>query len=748
MATLDQAVETAQLWGTFESVRDHLFDQFRDPPYEPDTGLSLPELERQVEAYLQAHVDAPRVLQKAHVYRLIVTQAQICIDPEDWFVDKLNHGHILRELGERWLREAQAGPIAEEAHWFDRALEMGLCKGGLDTGHISPGWDKMFAKGLSGLLDEARHKRDALGVDITEAQAAFYEAVEIVYEATLRLGRRFADLARRMVRQDPAHAPRLLAIAETCGRVPAHAPQTLHQALQFHWLMHELIEMEGELVRSAGHFDRHMLPYYRADLAAGRLTCEQAIELIQFFWYKHHARTQGVHNGKNFVFAGQYADGSEVVNELTYVGLDAYERLRTPDPKLSVRFTPQTPDALYRRVAELIRSGLNAFVLMNDVPAVEALIKRGKTLEDARSYLPIGCYEPAVDGKETGCTMNLTLNLAKAVEFALHDGRDPLTGEQVGPHTGDPLEFGSFEALFAAYSAQIAFLLERCMAYIRAHERQWSCINPSPLLAATIDDCLTLGKDVGQGGAHYNSTGFVGMALANTCDSLLALKRTVYDDRRHTMAEMLDALAHDYAGYEAMRLYLLNRVPKWGNGDPEADALARRIADHYCAHVHTLRNERGGGAQAALFSLVAQWTLGRETGALPDGRKAREPLAGGVGAMPGRDKAGVTGLIESVTGLDYRETPNGAVLDVTLHPSAVRGEEGLQAFVDLIKTFMARGGYAVQFNIYDADMLRDAQRHPERHAALQIRVTGWSVFFVTLSQYEQERFIERTQHRL
>jgi len=748
VAIVDSAVATHQLWDTFASVRDRLFDQFQAPPYRPETGLDLPELQAEVERYLRAHADEPRVLQKANVYRLIVTHGRICIDPEDWFVDKLHHGHILRKLSARWMAEAAAGPIATEAGWFDMAWEIGLCRGGLDTGHISPGWDKMFARGLCGLIEEAREKRAALGDSITEAQRAFYEAVEIVYEATVALAKRFADLAREMAIEDPRYAPRLLAIAETCDRVPAHSPRTFYEALQFHWLMHELIEMEGELVRSAGHFDRHMLPYYRADIEAGRLTREQAVELIQFFWFKHYARTRGAQNGKNFCFAGQYADGSEVVNELTYVALEAYERLRTPDPKLSVRFTPRTPDALYRRVAELIRSGLNSFVLMNDVPAVEALVKRGKTWEDARLYLPIGCYEPAVDGKETGCTMNLTINLAKPLELALHNGRDPLSGWQVGLETGDPRSFTSFEELYCAYPAQLDLLLERCMANIRAHEREWPRINPSPLIAGTIDDCLARGKDIGQGGAHYNSTGFVGMALANACDALLALKRAVYDEGRYSMDQVLEALACDYEGHESMRLYLLNRVPKWGNNDPEADALGRRIADHYCAKVHTLRNERGGGAQAALFSLDFQWRLGRNTGALPDGRKARETLAAGVGAMLGRDRTGVTGLIGSVTGLDFSETPNGAVLDITLHPSAVRGEEGLQAFVDLIKTFFAQGGYAVQFNIYDIPMLREAQRHPEQHATLQIRVTGWSVYFVNLSPYEQEQFIARTAHGL
>jgi formate C-acetyltransferase len=289
-------------------------------------------------------------------------------------------------------------------------------------------------------------------------------------------------------------------------------------------------------------------------------------------------------------------------------------------------------------------------------------------------------------------------------------------------------------------------ILTRSAECIRAHERQWPRINPSPLIAGTIDDCLARGKDIGQGGAHYNSVGAVGAALANACDSLLALKQAVYDEGRFTMDEILDALARDFEGYEPMRQYLLNRVPKWGNNDPQADHLARRIADTYCGKIHTFANARGGSFQAALFTLEFQLTFGKVTGALPDGRRARTPLAPGVGSAPGRDRNGVTALMNSVTALDFTETPNGAVLDVMLHPTATRGEEGLDALVTLIKTFFDRGGYAVQFNVLDADTLRDAQRHPEEYASLQVRVTGWSVYFVTLPREKQELYIARNMH--
>ena len=746
MATATNVVERQQVWGTFDRVRDHLMGQFQDVPYASDTGLAPEALRREVETYLEERADQPKVLQKAHVYRIVVTRGQIHVDPADWFADKLNHGGLVKKVRDRWHSEAKTGRIAREHGWFHRMSQLGVVRGGLDMGHISPGWENMFSEGLTSLIERARQgRRDTAAGD---PKAAFYEAVEVVCQATVALSERFADLAEALALDHPEDEERLRAVASTCRRVPAHSPRTFHEAMQFAWLMHEMIEMEGEAVRSMGHFDRTMYPYFRADIDSGRLSREQAKELVKFHWFKYHARTRGVHNGKNFVFGGQSADGAALCNDLTYAALEAYEELDVPDPKLSVRFAPGTPDGLTRRVADLIRRGHNSFVLMNDVPAVEAQVKRGKEPEDARCYLPIGCYEPAVDGKEAGCTMNLVINLAKGIEFVLHDGRDPLSGVQVGPRTGDPRGFDSFESLFDGYARQIEFLVSRSVEYVGAHERAWPEINPSPLIAATIDDCLALGKDIGEGGAHYNSVGCVGVALANACDSLLAIKQAVFEEKRYTMDEVLQAIDCDFEDHESMRQYLLNRVPKWGNNNPEADALAKHIADHYCGFVHTFTNARGGPVQAALFTLTYQWTMGQTTGALPDGRRACSGLAPGVGAMSGRDLNGVTALMRSVAKIDFTETPNGSVLDVMLHPTSVQGEAGLDAMVALINTFFAEGGYAVQFNVCDAETLRDAQRHPEVHASLQIRVTGWSVYFNTLSRFEQDQFIARNFHQI
>lgn len=764
--TLKGAIATtvSTPWGTFEKMRDHLFEQFVAIPFDTGTGVSLEELEEEIETFLKANPDLPRVLQKAEVFRIVLTRGRIAVDPHDWFVDKIDHrfmlntmtperervhGGLVRKLSLQWLDEALEGPLDKDWNWLRRAYEIGQASGpvgGLDRGHLSPGWDKLLARGLNGLLSDVRNARESLGSKASAQQLAFYRAVEIVYTAAIDLAGRFSRLASAMAAEHSQQEQRLRTIASACSNVPANRPRTLHEALQFMWLMHELIEMEGEFVRSMGQFDRTLYPFYRADIDSGRLDREQAKELIKFFWFKWYSRTRGKSNGKNFCFGGQYPDGTEITNDLTYLALEAYEELNTPDPKLSVRFLPGSPEKLYKRVADLVRSGHNSIVLMNDPPAVEALVKRGKSREDARFYLPIGCYEPAVEGKEIGCTMNLTVNLAKGVELALNRGRDPLSSEQVGLDTGDPRQFDGFEDLWRAYTDQMEYFLTRSAECIRAAEKQWPMINPSPLVAATIEDCIARGLDIGQGGAHYNSVGFVGAGLANASDSLLAIKNAVFDERRFSMGDIIEALGRNFDGEERMRQYLLNRVPKWGNNDEDADAMAKRVADFYCSRVHTMENARGGSCQAALFTLVFSMKGGKLTGALPDGRRAHESLAPGMGASYGRDVSGLTALLESAAKIDATLTPNGAVLDVTLHPSAVGGEEGLEALVNLIKTYFSNGGYAIQFNVFDVDTLRDAQQHPEKYASLQIRVTGWSVYFTTLSEAEQNQFIARTTH--
>jgi formate C-acetyltransferase len=319
---------------------------------------------------------------------------------------------------------------------------------------------------------------------------------------------------------------------------------------------------------------------------------------------------------------------------------------------------------------------------------------------------------------------------------------------RLGPETGNPQDFKSFEDFFDAYILQTEYQIERAAECIKEFENYWSYINPSPVLAGTFIDCLKNGRDIGQGGAKYNNTGCMGACLANAADSLLAIKKLVFDEKKCNFDELKKILKDDFKDNEPFRQYILNRIPKWGNNNAEADNMARRVVDFYTDKVNGIKNNRGGEFQASMFTLDYRFRFGKRTGALPDGRKSGVYLAPGINAMTGMDKNGVTGLINSVTKLDFSNIPNGSVTDINLHPTAIEGEDGLNAFVSLIKTYFNNGGFGIQFNIFDTEMLRDAQKHPEKYATMQIRVTGWNVYFVSLSEYEQNQFIEENKHRM
>ncbi len=736
------------IWGCFDRDRKRLEQQYVSPAYDASTGLSPEALEQASEDCLAEYAGHSRVIQKARVAELVLERGCIGVDPLDFFADKLQHGGILRKLQTRWSDEVKLTILPEETAWMAEAVSTGLLEGELDLGHTAAGWTHMLSRGLLGLIEDARRCRAAHRDQLTQEQADFYESVEIVYQAIIAWAGRLAALAREEAAHCPEGSARLLMVAEALEWVPANPPRTLHEALQFTYLLHQAIEMEGEWLRSMGGFDRLYWPYYSADLAAGRLNREQAKELIKYFWTKFFAHTRGVANGKNFYFGGCLEDGSDAVNELSVLALEAYDELDTTDPKLSIRIGHDTPDTFLAQVLKIIRQGKTAFVLVNDDAAIPAIVKHGKTLEEARNYLLIGCYEPAIEGREIACNMSLKINLLKAVELALYNGVDPISGKAIGLATGDPRLMGSYDEFEQAVLSQVNNQVDQATEYIRRFEHHWPQINPSPMLAGSFVDCLEKGRDIGQAGPKYNNTGCMGAGLANIADSLMAVRQVVFEEKRCGMAELIDALDHNFGGYEALHRYLVHRVPKWGNDIAEVDAIAKRVADHYTACVNATPNTRGGWFRASMFTLDYRYRLGKRMGATPDGRPAGQYIAGGVGAMTARDVKGITAQILSVTKLNYTDIPNGSVVDIYLHPSAVQGSDGLSAFLAMVRTYFKLGGFGMQFNVFDSQTLRDAQAHPENYATLQVRVCGWNVYFTSMSPDEQEQYIEANKHLL
>ncbi|HOG50361.1 MAG TPA: pyruvate formate lyase family protein, partial [Lentisphaeria bacterium] len=564
----------------------------------------------------------------------------------------------------------------------------------VDFSHTCPDWQAILKLGFPGLRDRA-----------ASGDTPFHQAAAMTYDGAMILCRRLGAAAG---------LPTLSILAE-------RPPKTLHEAFQLAYLFHDLQEMEGESVRTMGWFDRLYIDFYRNDLAAGILTREQASELIKYFWIGFYAKTEGKLFGKNFCFGPK-------VNELSYLGMEVYHELNTVDPKLSVRLAPDTPNDFLQLTVKNIRDGRNGIVFLNNDLAVNSLIRHGRTPEDAADFIPIGCYEPAVLGKEISISGATHVYLPQVVLLTLAEERDYVTFDEV------------LEAFLERLRQEIDYMVEQQ----RRCERIWPDINPAPFLSGTMAECVTRGRDITAGGARYNTTGCIVNYFADAVDSLAAIEHLVFKTRQCTMAELRQALADNWQGHEELQLKALNRTPKWGNGDDRADRIGVTIAEVAAERLNTTLNARGGRFTAALFGqLVVE--RGRLLGALPSGRLAGTPAAKNLCACIGMDREGITALMNSVLKIDLAQFPNGVCLDLMLHPSAVQGLDGIANLAAIARAFLDSGGSGLQFNIFSAETLRDAQAHPEKYANLQVRVCGWNVRFTDLTPAAQNTFIAQAE---
>ena len=509
-------------------------------------------------------------------------------------------------------------------------------------------------------------------------------------------------------------------------------PETLQQALQLGLLYRHLQEIEGELVRSNGIFDRQYLPFYEKDLAAGRLTEESAQEMLDCFFSRFQAESHGLGAGAPFCFGG-YLPGStkDGCNSLTRLAWNSLRKIGQVDPKFALRVNPDTPPEILQQIAGCIQDGKNATVFVNEIAARNMFLRNGKEESDLANFIPIGCYEPAIMGKELSCTMAGVFNAVKSLELLLHSGKEPET----------------FEEFFQLLQEEIQSTLCRVMEFAREKEKVWNKVNPSPALSGTFRDCMERALDVSAYGAKYNTSGIVFLGLGTLVDSLCAVKYLVYDQKKVSFKELKAILASDWAENELLRQEVIARAPKWGCGDPEADELAVKITSETGKLLLNTPNAKGGHFQMGLWSIDLCMKYGRETGATPDGRRAGTPLAKNSGATIGCDREGIPGLLESAGKLDYSLFSDGSVLDVMLTPRHAAGPEGIKMIIGIIRKFFADGGYAIHFNVLSPETLRAAQKHPEQYQNLQVRLCGWNVRFVDLAAPQQDCLIKEAESR-
>lgn len=703
---------------SFKKLKSKLSRQYENIDFTLSDGLPPEEMRRILDKHFQEHRSEPVIRVRAGLFSLLLQNCRLHVDPDDPFADHMECRDFLDKYREIWRKEYSLAPELEE---LNRTLDKcGAGSAKLDLSHTSPNWTDILELGVTGLRNRAQ---DAAETAFGNARV-FYLAVAEVYEAFRIFILRLAAAARQSAAFETATV--LTALADK-------PPQTLREAFQLAYLYNQLQEVEGELVRAMGHFDGLYYRFYKNDLAAGRLTREQALELIQFFWLKFYSQHQSI--GKNFCLGGDFS------NELSLLGYEAYAGLRLNDPKLSLRVRPDTPDALLQHAARCLKAGLTATVFTNDQVAAAMFRANGKNDSDMRDLVYIGCYEPAVMGHELSCSMEIVFNLAKPVELVLNSGVDPRTGRQIGLKQNLSATYKQFEA---AYFSQMEFLLNKLMELGCAYERTWSKINPSPFLSGTMADCLNSGRDVSEAGLRYNSSGVMCAGIGNAADSLVAVRELVFRRGICSLNELSEALKNNFAGRTDLLRAALN-MPKWGNNDNEVDSIAAKITKFAARLINHTPNTRGGHFQMGLWSIDLNVSMGRRMEALPDGRLAKAPLSRNLSSFPGRSHKGVTSLINSSARLDHTGFPNGSVLDVMLHPSVISGDKGVKIIADIVRSYFKQGGLAIQFNIFDAATLRKAQKEPPKFADLQVRVCGWNVRFVDLDKESQNVFIKQAE---
>ena len=675
------------------------------------------------------------------------------------------------------------------------------------VGHITVQYEKVLAIGYEGIIAEA--KAELAGCRPGDADYAtksrFLEAVILSCEAVILYANRYAVLAEEMAVQcsDEKRKAELLTIASNCRRVPAKGAASFHEACQSFWFVQQLLQMEssGHSI-SPGRFDQYMYPYYEKDIKAGKLTREQAQELIDCIWVKLNDLNKcrdaesakgfaGYSLFQNLIVGGQDAEGKDATNDLSFMCIEASFHVFLPMPSLSIRVWNGSPYDLLIRAAELTRTGIGLPAYYNDEVIIPSLMSRGVTLEEARGYNIIGCVEPQVPGKTMGWHDAAFYNMCRVLELVFTGGMD--CGAQIGPKTQPVEEMTSFEELVEAYKTQMNYFIELLVNADNAIDQAHAERMPLPYLASMVDDCIKRGKPCESGGCIYNFTGPQGFGIANVADALFAIKKLVFEEKKVTMAEYKKALMFNYgqevnalvvsqvagnvtrklaeqgiqptadmvarATQEVIKnsvtsedkkrfdelLQMIEEVDKFGNDEDEVDQLAREVAYTYTKPLLQYRNPRGGQFQAGLYPVSANVSLGAQTGATPDGRLAGTPMADGVSPSAGKDKNGPTAAANSVSKLDHGIASNGTLYNQKFHPSALSGEAGLDKFVNMIRSYFDRKGSHVQFNVVSRETLLDAQKHPENYKHLVVRVAGYSALFTTLSKSLQDDIIRRTE---
>jgi len=506
-----------------------------------------------------------------------------------------------------------------------------------------------------------------------------------------------------------------------------------------------------------GRLDQHLYPFYKKELREETLTPDKAKELLQAFWIKFNNQPAPPKVGVTAEESATYTDfalintggikpdGSDAVNELSYLILDVVEEMRILQPSSMVQISQKTPGSFLKRALKIIKTGFGQPSVFNTDAIVQELTRQGKSVEDARNGGASGCVETGAFGKEN---YNLTgyFNLTKVFEITLKNGVDSQTGKEIGLKTGDASSFKSFAELFEAFKKQLNYFVDVKVKGNNVIERLYAEYLPSPFLSLLIDDCIANGKDYHDGGARYNTSYIMGVGLGSITDVLASVKYNVFDEKQISMQDLLKALENNFEGDETLRQRFLNKTPKYGNDDDYTDEIMKSVFEAYYDAVRGRPNTKGGFYEINLLPTTVHIYFGKVVGATPDGRKAAEPLSEGISPVQGADRKGPTAVLKSASKMDHVRT-GGTLLNQKFTPHLLADEDGMEKLAHLIRSYFKLNGHHIQLNVVSADMLRDAQKHPEKYRDLVVRVAGYSDYFVDIAVDLQNEIIKRTEHK-
>ena len=661
---------------------------------------------------------------------------------------KSNRDRIFQNLPQEWKEAYTAGVFTEFQE--QRA-----------PGHTALGI-KMFRTGLLDLKEEIAESlaktdlvNDPEGVDKRDE----LRAMDIVCDAMIRYAERYAERLEELAAEekDPVRKKELEKMAAICRRVPAHAPTTVHEALQHYWFIHlgVVTELNPWDSFNPGRLDQSLHPLYKKQLEEGTVTQEEVYEMLQSFWVKFNNHPSPPKVGVTAEESNTYTDfclinvggvkedGSDGVNEMSYILLDVIREMRLLQPSSMIQVSKKNPDRFIRAAVEIIKTGFGQPSVFNTDALVQEMLRAGKDVRDARNGGCSGCVETGAFGTEAYILTGY-FNLPKILELTLNDGFDKRTGKQIGLKTGTATDYRTYEELFAAYKAQVQHFMRIKLTGNNIIERIFMKYMPVPFLSVLIEDCIRNGKDYMCGGARYNSSYVQGVGLGSITDMLTALRYHVYDKKTIAMETMEKALANDFKGFEELQYQLVYHTPKYGNDDDYADEQEVQVFDMYYDVLSGHKSPRGADYRVNMLPTTCHVYFGKVTGATPDGRNAWKVLSEGISPVQGADTNGPTAVIRSAAKIDHIKT-GGTLLNQKFTPSLLSTEEGCNNLVHLIRAYFRMDGHHIQFNVVDADTLREAQKHPEDYRDLIVRVAGYSDYFNDLGEDLQNEIICRTE---